>query len=470
MTIFQRLKKSFASQTSRKERLIYFFVNITIGILIFLYFPSIINIQFVENRLNSTIDMLTSYESEKCVKKYIECKRGKTKSCEFFEGKVSDKIVFFDIDDNTYKKWNKQILKEELTPRDKLADLINIAANNGAKVVFLDILLHDKSPDMEIDNKFVDTLESLQNRDTNIIFSLEFHEQSYKIKTIEIDRLYNLIEESNNFHWSIPLIMSSPDGVKRYFSGYKIKEDPNGNQKVFWGTPIIAAVLYNNSYSTLKDKEALILNSSIKDNDLTIDIADNERIYINSENIFSNRIKFSMRPPYFKDNKNMQGNLSLYQRMTADMVLSNSNIIDKTSIKGKLVIIGNSSPHKGDSHITPVGTMKGMYIIGNAINTIIHGDQQIILSQSSIYIFAEFFAIVFISFIFAFKKFFLHEWIHILILFFILALFYHFFEKGESFKMFFIMSIMFVCNKWVYKFIDFLMISVKFKKLLGRKG
>jgi CHASE2 domain-containing sensor protein len=46
----------------------------------------------------------------------------------------------------------------------------------------------------------------------------------------------------------------------------------------------------------------------------------------------------------------------------------------------KIIIVGNSSPDAGDHHQTPIGKMAGMYIIGNALMTIIQGQQPLHLS------------------------------------------------------------------------------------------
>ena len=43
--------------------------------------------------------------------------------------------------------------------------------------------------------------------------------------------------------------------------------------------------------------------------------------------------------------------------------------------RDKIVIIGNSSPDKGDIHRTPVGDMTGMFLLGNAVNTILNTAQ-----------------------------------------------------------------------------------------------
>ncbi len=49
--------------------------------------------------------------------------------------------------------------------------------------------------------------------------------------------------------------------------------------------------------------------------------------------------------------------------------------IKHANVRDKIVIIGNSSPDFDDIHSTPVGNMAGMFIIGNALNTISLGLQ-----------------------------------------------------------------------------------------------
>jgi CHASE2 domain-containing sensor protein len=47
------------------------------------------------------------------------------------------------------------------------------------------------------------------------------------------------------------------------------------------------------------------------------------------------------------------------------------------NLDGKGVVIGNSSPDTWDIRQTPVGKMPGLYVIGNAVNTIISGIQPV---------------------------------------------------------------------------------------------
>lgn len=475
MKILQRLKESLAPQILDRGRIILLITNVILGILISIFLALAGNTQFVEKKLNPIIDKLIKNESNEIVNKYIECNTGKIEACKELEDKMTDNIIFFDIDNKTYLEWKEPVL----TPRHNLAYLIKIAAENTAKVITLDILLYDKAFNPEEDKKLVETLKGLRNTDIKIIFPCTIS-QNKEIKRSKIDDFDDLIDKNPNFYRGLPLIMASEDGVVRYFSGYQIVKDNNGEHKVLWGVPVLAAALYTNNFNELKDKEKKILDGIIKDNELTINLSEEKKIYITSEDIYTNRLRYFMRPPDPYD-EDKQGNLSLAKRRTADLLLANADTMNEEYMEGKIVIIGNSSLSKGDTYLTPVGYMKGMYIIGNSINTIMHIDLQIIPSQGLIYLFIEAFIIIFVSFVFSFKKGFNEGFFPLIPIFVLIIPFledfildkitvYLFSKKGVFLKVLLVISVMSIFNIWIYKIMKVFDIIFKtFNKLLGRK-
>ena len=415
--------------------------------------------------LRKGFDKMIKFESEKIVKKYRECKTGNENACIELKKKMTGNIIFFDIDDRTFLEWEEPVL----TPRDKLADLIKIAASNSAKVIVLDILLYDKACNPDEDNKLIATLKSLSNKEINVLFPYTLS-RNKKIKRSKIDGLDDLIDKSINFYIGLPIIMASEDGVIRYFSGYQVAKDKNDESKVLWDISVLATALFFDNFNELRDKEEMILNEEIKDHRLRINLSEEKKIYIKSDDIYTNRIRFFMRPPdlYGEDKK---GNLSLAQRMVVDLLITNADNKNEEYIKGKIVIIGNSSLWKGDTYFTPVGYMKGMYIIGNSINTIIHNALQITPSQRLIYIFAEIPLILIIAFLFSFKKGTFNDWLFALIPIFILLLIYIFYSKEVFFKLLLVISVMLIYNKWKNNITTFFgTIFKKSKKLLWRKS
>ena len=86
------------------------------------------------------------------------------------------------------------------------------------------------------------------------------------------------------------------------------------------------------------------------------------------------RIRFRLYPA---EVLNSEGTLSTplgSLKLPASMIdkLSETTSIDDSTI----AIVGQSDPNLGDVHLTPIGNLAGMYVLGNAINTILYDPAQ----------------------------------------------------------------------------------------------
>ena len=82
--------------------------------------------------------------------------------------------------------------------------------------------------------------------------------------------------------------------------------------------------------------------------------------------MYRNRIRFFLVP---------QNTLLDYPGGNLFELVNSVDEVPYVSFKDKIVIIGNANPDAGDMHLTPAGNMPGMYVIGNALNTILLGLQ-----------------------------------------------------------------------------------------------
>ncbi len=470
MKKIQKIKASFTHQLLDRGKIILFITNVVLGILTSIFIGSLSNTLHVSKFFNPKIDKLIKAESEKIVKKYIECHTGTSNACKELEEKITDKIIFIDIDDTTFSAWGEPVL----TPRDKLADLIKIAAENSPKVIILDILLYDRACNIFEDEVLIDTLTSVSNKDTIIIFPYTFSTNKI-IKRSKITELEPLIDKSPNFYRGLPLIMASGDGIIRYFSGYQVVKDKNDKETVLWNVSVLATVLYTNNFTKLKDQENKILDiheEKKKDYKVTINLSENKRIDITSEDIYTNRIRFFMRPPDFYD-ESKKGNLSLSQRRLVDILITDADSKNEEYIKGKIVIIGNSSLDKGDNLLTPVGYMKGMYVIGNSLNTLIHNDLQMTTSHRLSNVLFEFPILIFFAFhftfLFSFNKDSIREWTYILIPSLIMITLYVLFLRESFLKLLLVFSILVILNKLRNSVISFEKYFKKIMKTIMRR-
>ncbi|MDP4128068.1 MAG: CHASE2 domain-containing protein, partial [Bacillota bacterium] len=175
-------------------------------------------------------------------------------------------------------------------------------------------------------------------------------------------------------------------GVKRYWlpCAYYTPTTGMDRKGICWSVPLLATVLFSGDVRELNEKASR--QGQIGNHDLSqrenMDAATIRHKGKTSSIAFSwdnndhyyGRIRFFMLPQGVLGANNA-GTLSTSVRKVSDgngLLALNRGVM---TITGKMVIIGQSSPDKGDIHLTPVGPMPGMYLLGNAINTMIQGLQ-----------------------------------------------------------------------------------------------
>lgn len=330
----------------------HFLVNVFIGLAVAVFFHLVEHSDFGENMINLLFDMLIKAESARTTRP------------------EDNGMVFIDIDNNSYAKWNEPLL----TPRDRLAGMIECAAGNGARVIVLDILLEDRdccNPAGEDRLRAVLEGVSKAKGRTRIIFPFRVGENG-KIRRNLFDDLID--KNSETFYRASPLASATvSDMVKRYWLSYETAVNDKNETVVLWGMPLLAAVLNEDVFAELKKIEPLILKKGAGDepadgraktNEIEMKGGGKLIVPLERENLYVQRIRFQFMPGV-----NMLGNV-----ITADNLKQPSDPAGKKEFRrffeDKVVIIGNSSPDVGDIHPTPVGYMPGIYIIGNALHTI----------------------------------------------------------------------------------------------------
>jgi hypothetical protein len=304
-----------------------------------------------ESAMNWALDFFIKHEVQKATIKNKE-----------------ERILYVDINDDTYERWGKPLL----IPRDKIASIIECANEGGAKVVVVDILLDYKDCcNPKGDQKLRKVLEFIHKSKSRlkIIFPILVHQNGKFSNNIFAD----LIAENNgtNFHYGLPYISETQkDSVTRYWVAYKVIKKNTGGPFIIWGMPLLAVAL--------AEEEGLKKLEGLKD-----DILENRdfkkrltfaksgiSVRSNIQDVYNYRIRFLQLPE----------NLGL-NRIEAQYIKEKLSKKEKEHMrkvfdfKDKIILIGNSSYEAGDIHMTPVGDMAGLFIIGNAINTLINGLQ-----------------------------------------------------------------------------------------------
>jgi hypothetical protein len=330
---------------------VHFFLNLFIGLLIGIGLEAMEHTDLGETAVNSVSDYLIRLETA------------------FGKPVNSGRVVYIDIDKESYLQWQTPLL----APRDRLAAYITWADRYGARVVVLDILTdHGDCCVPDRDARLRSLLASLSGAgsSTKIILSVAI-DSGGEVRGSVFD---DLVDEKTIFR-GIPYgSTSARDRVTRYWIACGTGKE-GGREKVLWGIPLLAAMVSDNRFHELKELENAILGHAPggaahgHPRGLTFSDGKEIRIFLDNENIYTQRIRFLMLP-----GRNSLGYIRSARYLKEPDGAEEKRIFGEF-FRGKIVVIGNSSPDLGDIHFTPHGYLAGMFIIGNAVSTIREGLQ-----------------------------------------------------------------------------------------------
>jgi len=334
---------------------IHFFINVSVGIIIAVFCHFIEHTDWGEDTINKALDFVIVKEAEKSAAKLTVLDSPR-------DPRISNRIVFIDIDHETYKNWGKPLI----TPRDKLAEVVKAAYEGGALIIILDILFeHKDCCHPESDSKLRKVLQDMARKSvpTQVIFPLRIGSNGDAHRSLYED----LIQGNPRFHFATANISATAtDRVVRYWTPFETIKD-GGNNRIIWNMPFLAAVLAEGKEEALKGIEkALRDGNPVKSHRLVLDRKRQIIFESDREDIYRSRIRFFLLP---------KNTLPRYPGGTLFDTLYRIDEVADVNFKDRIVIIGNSSPDIGDTHPTPVGNMAGMFILGNATNTILLGVQ-----------------------------------------------------------------------------------------------
>lgn len=367
----------FDVRTFSRKKKIHFFINIGVGIIITIFFHFLENTDWGEDIINKAFDSIIKKEAQKSA--------NMAENKEFQSNKISDQIVFIDLTTKTYRNndqgTSKQWGEPLLTPRDKLAKIVETSYMSGARIIIFDILLESEDCcNPENDKQLRKVLKEMTDKQvpTKVIFVARIGHDGVMKKNLFDD----LIRRNPNFHLAIPDIAATvTDRVVRYWRPYEIVRS-NNEHSILWNASFLSAMVAHWEIEDLKHLEGKIINSKFAGR-FSVIFDNGKRIIISTErdDMYLYRIRFLLIPKDTFDN-HPEGNLfmKLYTADQLEHISFNDGIM---FFKEKIVVIGNSNPDYGDLHLTAIGSMAGMYIIGNALNTILLGLQP---SHSSIYV------------------------------------------------------------------------------------
>lgn len=350
LTFWQALK------TERNIRLIN---NLFVGLVVLLLFNFLAGRDWGENVVNLAFDNLQQREAKLASRQT-----------------PATPVRFIDITEQDHQAWGSPLL----TPRRALAGLIERAARQGAKIIVLDILLQGTDCcDPEGDRLLRSTLGRLASSPgaPALIVPVAINRKGVRSASI-IDDLIDAQPAGHRvIYRGIPLVSgSSRDRRSRYWEFYRTATSPGQERTILWGVPLLTAALAAGQPQLLDRAEKALLRGERPELDLGKSVyhlpaIDESQI----PDLYSQRIRFLLLPP---TPGGYRSNLLTVRRSAALML---DHDIDGREFADTIVVIGNSHDDSGDLHDTAVGSLPGMYVIGNAIHTIVAKAQPVPLGR-----------------------------------------------------------------------------------------
>lgn len=326
-----------------------FFLNIGVGLLIILLMHGLESTQWGEGALNNAFDLFIRIDAKRAVKTNAD---------------MGD-IFLVDIghglnEGKNTKKGQKNIEKTSyLSPRDKIADLLKMAFAGGAKIIVLDIFFEEHDCCDPKKDDALRTVLSKNKTQTKVIFPVNVHNKAPKPLIFDHE-----IDHNPNYFRAIPIFYaSSSDCIGRYWKAFQ----EYGNNKILWSLPVLTLALHEGKMVELKKIENMIgqgNRTGVYALEMKREKNKKFLLPIGDDDIYLQRIRYLLIPKNCISG-HPEGNIRLptIENLTPER------------FKDKIVIIGNSDPHVGDSHPTPVGNMPGMFIHGNSLYTLLQGLQ-----------------------------------------------------------------------------------------------
>lgn len=342
----RRAVRAAGERFPRGDR-IRFFVNLGVGFVIAILLHAAEHTDAGEAALNAVSDRLLRIEAR------------------WSPPVPEPPVVFVDIDEATHVEWGRPLL----TPRAKLAEWVDAAARNHASVVVLDILLEHPDPgDAAGDFRLRSVLEELRRRraTTRVVVPVRLA-RGEAVPTIVDDLL-----DGQTVFGAVPNGgATESDGVIRYWRPWE-RSGAAGDRRVVWGVPLLAAALARGDAATLAAAGVeLERGGSAGHARVHETVIAGRRVAIPSdrEDLFLQRLRFTVIP-----GENALG-LVRSARYFVEPADPEGRAAFRAFLEGRVVVIGGSTPELGDVQRTPVGEMAGMYILGNAIATVLEGRQ-----------------------------------------------------------------------------------------------
>ena len=312
--------------------------------------------------------------------------------------RASEKIVFLRFDRQAFKTLGRPVI----TPRDKVADLVNIAYKGGARVIYLDMLFSERDyapapmkslagdvtakDGLSRDRVLEDLLNEIKNdsgSQTRVLLPLETYETDGKLKDIIFSSKGESIIDNRKIFAVTPKFTRANDSRTRFWLPYEGLKDQDNKGKtgdVLWSVPLTAlSLLHGSERQLVKLREEILKRDrfDIDDDEFMLGLPGggaftfyredykNNASVRDSEHHQYNRIQYTLMQDPIDKRTISSDHIGSWQKSSPHV--DNEHI----DFKDKIVIIGRDDPDCKDFHDTPVGRMAGMYVHANSIATVL---------------------------------------------------------------------------------------------------
>jgi adenylate cyclase len=251
----------------------------------------------------------------------------------FQEGQGPSNVVIAQIDDKTLQTYDQQLRD---SPRALHAEAITNLKAAGARVIIFDLLIADSSPDDPV-------LADAMKKAGNVILQVVGGQLSGD-------------PGDNRFQ----AVLGPPDALRTaaFDVGHvNVALDPDGSIRRL---PLFITDTQGNTYPLIvvSGLYAQTLRKAPRD----LKITNGEVAILNQHVPVDAGAQF--RPDF-------KSRLSDFTRISYADVLAGK--IPEKSLEGKTVIIGPTSTAAGDNHLTPIGSIEGVALLGNALDSLQQG-------------------------------------------------------------------------------------------------
>lgn len=350
--IYEALRTALAPGRWQRQLRVHFAVNVAVGVLIAVVFHFAEESSVGKKVIGAMVDHIV---------------RAEFKGAE--ESKIPTDLAFIDINDKDF------FFEPSLfTNRALIANLLRSVIAARPQSIILDIDLTERSPqDDSLSQFFAEFVQDVASGRTDTKLIMPLIKPACQSDEPPQSVFHDLVADCPNVYFGLADVAT--DWEERSIR-YILEYDIIGSKDTVWSMPIAA-------YAFSKGFRKSELSKSALESRLGLHVGDIDKETERSINIFTSRIRYLLKPNSgCSEGGSLDGNIdggnALKMKIRYDAVLfadedghSHFGLPEKEQIlKGKTVIIGNPSAAKHDIHLTPIGEMPGMYIIGNTFNTL----------------------------------------------------------------------------------------------------